>query len=43
MNKVCLLGLHCCPANHHGECVGDKEAMISMNICKEKLLKGGEQ
>lgn len=43
MNKICLLGLHCFPANHHGECLGDKESMISMNICKEELLKGGEQ
>ena len=39
MNKVCLLGLHYCPANHHGECVGDKEAMISMNMCKEKEIE----
>lgn len=43
MNKICLLGLYCCPANHHGECVGDKETMISMKICKEELMKGGEQ
>ena len=34
--NTCLLGLHCCPANHHGECVGDKEAMISMNLCREE-------
>ena len=39
MNKVCLLGLNFCPVNHHGECVGDKEAMISMNICKEKEIE----
>ena len=43
MNKVCLLGLHCRPVNHHEECVWDKEAMISMNLCKDELLKGGEK
>ena len=43
MRNTCLLGLHYCPANHHGECVGDKEAMISMNLCKDELLKGGEK
>ena len=42
MKKVFLFGLHCSQVNHHGECVGDKEAMISMNIYKDELLKGGE-
>ena len=33
--SLCLLGLYCCPANHHGNCVGDKDAMIDMGLCKE--------
>lgn len=39
MSRLCLFGLHCCPANHHGECLGDKEAMIRMNLCKENKLE----
>ena len=35
--------LNACEQTRRGECLGDKEAMISMNICKDKLLKGGEQ
>lgn len=34
--NTCLLGLHCCPANHHGACVGDKNAMKELNLCKEE-------
>ena len=33
---LCLLGLHCCPANHHGDCLGDKDTMISMGLCREE-------
>lgn len=33
---LCLLGLYCCPANHHGECLGDKDVMISMGLCREE-------
>lgn len=35
MSKLCLLGLYKCPANHHGECLGDIEAMVQMGICEE--------
>ena len=36
MAQLCLLGLHRCPANHHGECLGDKYAMKELNLCTEE-------
>lgn len=36
MGDLCLSGLYRCPANHHGECLGDREAMQAMNLCNKE-------